>query len=417
MSLRTTPTDNTMRLAYLDRTDCLVTYVEGTITSTGITGVSSTTIFTCTGNSSVIYDDDSGAIALACNENGTDYHIVWLQTDPTYDALHQVMYSKSLDGGGTWDSPTEIAITPVDNDSFHSVRIMGDSDGRLFILFQYEDDSEWGNAGYQQVWLYRSTDDGDTWSKIQTWTYAYEFCDIQIDSSDNVYVLYEEFQSPWRVVCRKSTDNGDAFGSEVTVSSFSTTDFKAELDESDNLHVIYADYYRSGNAENPHHVVSTDGGSSFSASHAVETDLNGLWQFPGAVPGFAIDGNDIHFVWGVRVYEDIGYSHSDDSGSTWSEYVDTGFSHNVDYGDELEVYQQGPQRTIYDGSTILYVFGTKYSGALDYLGCMTSGDGGSLWTQSSILAYGKNNHYTPTLATYFITEEAVSNAVVYFFLA
>jgi hypothetical protein len=262
-------------------------------------------------------------------------------------------------------------------------------------------------------------DGGDSWSLIQTFKYADYYCDIQIDSSDNIYVFYWSDDSG-NHVCRKSTDHGVTFGAEVTVvSSPGSNDLKAELDDSDNIHVIYE---RGSTYMDPYHTKSIDGGATFSAPVQIAASFH-RWMFPGQVPWFTIDGDDIYFVWGDDTYGGVWdhkllFSHSPDGGATWlntEPHPIVPFSGTSGFGHDIEVNEQGSQCLLYDGSTILYIFGDNhFPGTFDYLGSMTTDDEGATWTQASIVDYGKNNHWHPSLATYFTV---AAQARTYYFLA
>lgn len=403
----TTPPDNIMRLAVLDQFDDRVLYVEGTITSTGITGVSTTVIATVSEPPGVTVDEQGGSISLACNTNGLDYHVVWHEGTESSDN-ERIKHCKSSDGGASWGTPVQIAITPAIDDEFYSVRIMGDSAGKLFLLFQYEDDSEWGTPDAYQVYLYRSLDSGGSWSLVQTFGFADLYCDLQIDSSDNLYVFYWSDVSPFAIVCRKSTDNGANFGAEVFVFDLNSNNFKAEIDGNDHIYVVGE---LGGFAKDPYFTKSVDGGASFSAKTIISA---GTMTFPGQVPWFTIVGDSIHFVWGDSYGAGaLYYSHSGDLGASWDARVDMGVSVGVGFGDAIELNEQGSQCVLYEGSTILYVFGGNHFPSYPHLVSMTSDDGGATWTEAIILSYGKVNHWQPSLATYF----TVAAAVTYFFLA
>lgn len=415
MATKSTPPDNKMRLVALDQFDDRVLYIEGTITSGSIADASTVVIAL---RDNVVVDEQGGCISLTCNTEDTDYHVAWLEYDETY-TYGQVAYCKSPDGGETWGTPVVIDIAPTEDDEFFSVRIMGDSAGRLFLLYQFYDDSEAGGNVYT-VKLWCSLDTGSSWDLIQTFTYADAYCDIQIDSNDNIYVFYWSDDSG-NHVCRKSIDKGNTFGDEVTVVASPLSDnFKAELDDSDNIHVIYerGSFYRDA-----YHTKSVDGAETFSTPVQLAASWH-IMGFPGQVPWFTITGDDIYFVWVDDNYSGVGdhkliFSHSPDSGETWlntEPHPCVPFSGTPGFGHDLEPNEQGSQCLLYDGATLLYLFGGNHATGWNRLTSFTSDDGGNTWTESTIIEYGKTNHWHPSLATYF-TGVPVGIMRTYFILA
>ncbi len=149
------------------------------------------------------------------------YENVYRDTAGAYD--HQVLCTRSSDGGATWSSPARI-----DDESVRYVgmiSIAADSAGNLFCAW-----SDW-RTGYSHIWSSVSTDRGATWSRnVQvdddTTDYDCAHAEVFVQPGTNHYLVAattfrrEGGHSKVHAYLYRSIDHGQAFGPGVQLDTF-----------------------------------------------------------------------------------------------------------------------------------------------------------------------------------------------------
>ncbi len=74
----------------------------------------------------------------------------------------RIWFTRSTDGGATWDAPRKINDQPSLNDQFFSRLAVDDADGKLVLVY-YDTINDPGRIK-SDVWMQTSSDDGVTWS-------------------------------------------------------------------------------------------------------------------------------------------------------------------------------------------------------------------------------------------------------------
>lgn len=82
----------------------------------------------------------NGSLSLVIATNG-DLHAAWSSKNATYPNSFNIRYSKSTDGGATWDAPTQITTVSITTKECQTPSIVIKNDGNPYIVYQYEDTS------------------------------------------------------------------------------------------------------------------------------------------------------------------------------------------------------------------------------------------------------------------------------------
>ena len=234
--------------------------------------------FVYQGNGSLYHDMFSISVS---DENG-DIHIAWTTMTNTGEA--NVWYTKSVDGGNTFQTPTEIT---TNNTSVYPC--IGTHGNNVYIF--YADASSYPKADYYFV---SSTNNGDAFAtpvKINDAT----ICDgtipefeglatITIAPNGNIYLAWVDCRHAdgnGDIYFAKSTDGGDNFSINIMVNDINeqgadSVQFHPAIavDGSDNIYVSFADL-RTGNDDRKAYLAkSTDGGASFATETLLANQCN-----------------------------------------------------------------------------------------------------------------------------------------------
>ena len=74
----------------------------------------------------------------------------------------RIWFTRSTDGGATWEAPRKLFDQPSLNDQFYSHLIVDETDGKLVVIY-YDTVNDPGRIK-SDVWMQTSSDDGVTWS-------------------------------------------------------------------------------------------------------------------------------------------------------------------------------------------------------------------------------------------------------------
>ncbi len=244
-------------------------------------------------------------------------------------ADHQVLCTRSSDGGARWSAPARI-----DDDSIRGVgniSIAADSAGSLFCAW-----TDW-RTGYGHIWSSVSTDRGATWSRnVQvdddTTDYDCAHADVFVQPGSNHYLVAAKVprsfeQVPYIRPCAllyRSTDRGQTFEPGVQLDTFNRYAAHPHV-VADRDHII-CDY--SGNSREVRDTIVAEARTYYTqadswGSPAATTNLDSLHElyYSGAL---AISGDGrVHTVLMVQDTADSKYNvyhtSSSDHGVTWSD--------------------------------------------------------------------------------------------------
>jgi len=398
---KTTPPDETLRLAFVDEDTSEVWYGEGTLTALGIVGWNTWLVSARAPDILIVYH--GGTVGLACARNSNMRHITWMELDGvTLDWVIQT--SRSTDGGVTWEAPIEVyrAIARTDN-----IRIMGGPDGTLYIVFikVYED----------EVKVYRSDDQGLSWALVATLSGYYE-CDIQVDCDGDVWVSAGDtvvFEEIW---VYRSADRGDTWDPPFSITPLPPVptkyvDYhKLEMSSSvEGLHCIARGDVPTLWNNYPVHWATFDGGATVTTPPGL-IEARSVPFFGGIWQAYTFSGDNLYLFW----WDDADifrFSHSLNLGTEWvwnpSQAVWAPPPVNIDTS------EQGAQGCLIVGEIVCGIYTGERNNPDRNIGAWITDDEGTTWVQDKFHPYPPGSDYMQaSVATYFTPAVLVRRATV-----
>lgn len=285
--------------------------------------------------------DGAGDPSVAISRDGTVYfaclHVVRdMQGDPQ---ANKITVSRSRTGGVSFEPPVSVVLGSSTNDFNDKPYLTVDQtfspfSGALYLCWTHF------TSTTAAIMFSRSVDGGQTWSaSISVVNGGFPLttgCSPAVGPDGTVYVAWEDFNFPDRIVIDRSFDGGQTFGTNRTVASitpiddpllgfgwkFRTSSFPSLGVGPDGTLYVAWDDQRTGDAD----ILvsrSADRGVTWSAPVRVNDDPmgNGRHQF---FPWLAVgpDGT-VHVIFydnrlGNGQLLDVFYARSTDKGVTWS---------------------------------------------------------------------------------------------------
>ncbi|MGY5859475.1 MAG: sialidase family protein [Candidatus Thorarchaeota archaeon] len=307
---------------------------------------------------------------LAISDNGTIF-AGWKNSETHNGGGARVSFTKSVDGGRTWDFPTYMANFE-DMYTRQSDPWLVWHDGSIYyayLEFSAEDNS------FSQITVARSSDYGATWSQAAASHGSY-FADKEtmvISDNGTIFVAYDDIDTGpgglATVRLTRSSDGGSSFD-EVSVISPAADGHVGPyltLDNESNIFVAWTYLYNVGGnllLDN-----STDFGTTFGVDRVINDDGN-YSAFTDAdgrpakttLPVIRFDSyNRLYCLWAdtfdpIAGSFDVYLRYSDDYGFSWSErilinHVTTGDQWmpdmDIDSEDRLHIVYYHEQSTSY----------------------------------------------------------------------
>jgi hypothetical protein len=162
-------------------------------------------------------------------------HVVW---DDYIHGVPEIYYKRSTDGGTTWGSARRLTWT---SGLSNSPVIAVDSSNHVHVVWHDN------TSGSPEIYYRRSTNGGGTWGSVRrlTWTTGPSyFSAITVDSSNHIYVAYNDSTSGYgEIYYKRSTNGGVSWTTKrLTWNIGPSTDPAIDTDSSNNIHLLWQDF-------------------------------------------------------------------------------------------------------------------------------------------------------------------------------
>ena len=329
-----------------------------------------------------IFDDSSLSSGPRISvDSAGNIDVVWTNIvyNPGAPAKTQIYFSRSINDGLNWSQPVNIS-NPLEFSGSPAFAL--DSSGNINVVWN---DRTPGNL---DIYFNRSTDGGETWSQavnISNTPGVSQSPVIAVDYAGNIDVTwFDEIDFNYDIYFIRSTDDGLTWSQVVSISNHLEYSSRPDIavDIAGNIYVAWS-------ASSPH-------GFDIYFSRASVDSLS--WSQPVNIsntldssmsPAIVVDsaGNP-SVVWYDLIYMGkinksiIRFSHSTDSGTTWSQPVNLSDKMDINYSDDIAVDSAGNINVIWSDDSL---------GQL-YLNFRRSIDNGATWSQVVSVS---NNIRTP----------------------
>ena len=239
-------------------------------------------------------------------------------------ALRRVGYSFSTDGGHNWSvsqlTPQIIPDAPLSSDPV----VVVDTAGNFYIYTVSLNEI----TGDGELWLFKSTDEGETFNQVYEMATGPWFEDKEWGTTDlsptspfvnTLYCSWTRFAANTSILLIKSTDEGVTWNSPVTVSDGAggvQGSFPAVSSEGE-LYIVWRSYDSGGQIRFDK---STDGGLTFGTDKIVSNSPDSWFPHMAVDLSGGLFHNYIYVVWDDlrNGDDDVFLSVSSDGGDTWS---------------------------------------------------------------------------------------------------
>ncbi|UCE37653.1 MAG: BNR-4 repeat-containing protein [Thermoplasmata archaeon] len=333
------------------------------------------------------------APTIAVDSTGTAYLAWYDYRNDLYNS--DIYFAKSSDWGETWTDPNILVDVGSGNQSNPSIAV--DSAGTLYLAWQDDGGVDW------DIYFTRSENGGESWAypptKISTAGGTQTDPCLKVDSSDNIYVVWEDDRnSNFDIYFAMSTNRGDDWSDPNTkvnrdpASSLQLNPTVA-VDAEGTIYVAWEDKI-TGDFD-IHAASSTDGGETWSTSVRVNKDTTVKSQNEPSI-GVGPNG-DIYLAW--QDYRDdnndIYFAKSTDGGANWT---DPNKKINTDTG---AASQLSPSLTVSHTGTIYVTWQDKRNGNFDIYFAYSL-NYGVTWTDPNLRVCdedpGVESQKTPTIS-------------------
>lgn len=241
--------------------------------------------------------------------SGNSIYIAWIDTT---SGNSNIFFTKSTDGGETFDTPINIGITNSE-DSISSISHQGNN---IYITWQGF------VSGNPIIYFTKSVDDGITFEKpIILSDKSKNSAFPQINSlANHVYVFWIEKaeDNSTNIVFAKSDDSGNSFGKSANItSSKGNVGIPKIASDDNNVYLLWEDNSKGGYEIQL--AKSTDAGSTFTAPVNISNNSGS-----SGAPQLVVMKNKIYVVWmdDTNKNYEIFFAKSEDSGLTFSKPLD-----------------------------------------------------------------------------------------------
>jgi uncharacterized cupin superfamily protein len=156
---------------------------------------------------------------ITCSPNGTLYVTTINQSSPEV-WWDQVWITRSTDKGNSWSTP--VRVNPLGSGGLAIITVVDlDSEGNVYVAYS------WGSEDNTDIYVTRSPPGGRNWSTPvrvnDVSTGMQRMVEMVIDENDTIHVAWLDAQSgDWHVYYDRTEDGGVTFSSDVRITSEGT---------------------------------------------------------------------------------------------------------------------------------------------------------------------------------------------------
>lgn len=225
-----------------------------------------------------------------------------------------IYFTHSSDGGASFLQPTQVTMTGKINANFQrTAQFVLDTKDNIHMVWME-------NRMHNQpdIWYVRSTDKGMTWTTPKSvidaddsTKYMQDFCSIAVDSSDNLYVSFLDFREDQRktsmfaqLYLSRSTNDGDSWSVNTKTNVMpggiggTCECCKQDIAVSPEGHVYIAFRSNINNRRDIWVARSMDKGNTFEEIILIQSGTWTIAACPVSGPNVTLDGNEnLHIAW------------------------------------------------------------------------------------------------------------------------
>lgn len=235
---------------------------------------------------------------------------IWTETE---SGKSNVLFSKSTDGGFTFDKPVNLSALANGQSSYPQ---FVEGNNHIYVTWQS------ALSGTSNILLTRSLDDGTSFEKpiqLSDGSQLSAFPQVAL-SGNNVYSSWIEksADNSTNIIFAKSTDQGNSFGAPLHVThNVGNSGIPKLSADGTNVYLLWED-----NSKGDYEVFlskSSDSGASFHVPLDISTTAG-----QSGTPEIAISGNNVYAVWmdNTSGNYDIFFAKSADGGATFEKPID-----------------------------------------------------------------------------------------------
>ncbi|UCE73776.1 MAG: exo-alpha-sialidase [Methanomassiliicoccales archaeon] len=192
----------------------------------------------------ILMSNKSVTLETAIAVNGSNVHIVWMDTERAGHLIPDIFYIKSRDNGVTWERDINITSTPTNRNYYVDIAINNDF---IYVVYGHKETK-------RQVYFSYSEDNGNTWVRnIKLSNSTHNIFNPAIAAENNnigiVWMDGRDKGGSFEIYFKSSFDRGNTWGADTRLTIAPETSNWPDIVINENMvHVVWSDY-RDGNEE------------------------------------------------------------------------------------------------------------------------------------------------------------------------
>jgi hypothetical protein len=229
------------------------------------TTVTNTNIYSSSVTVDTVQTGVGNGVSMAVDGNGV-IHVAYSASNPTYPNSRNIIYNKSIDGGNTWSSPTQLTTNNTSGQDNTNPCIVVRSNNYPTIIYQSGANNgisvlTWNGSAWGSPVTIPGTSGGYT---------QFNPC-AAVDGNDVIHVAWHGRDAidsaKNNIRYAKSTDGGQTWSSAVKLTSGNTYDQiypSVAIDQNNKIRVFFQGR-SSGSYDQIRKIESADGGATWSS--------------------------------------------------------------------------------------------------------------------------------------------------------